>query len=298
MVFMEKQKSNLNQEVEVKFIPLDKSWIIRMGVLDILNGYKDTIKFLKRTDNLNGDLISLLRASEEWDASEIIHVGESGTLYRFLRFASWKLNLDKEFVLEGTLQSRDICEDPAIINWQLSDLLKLDKNTSQWASAAILLGNTQRVENPPHKLQLTYEAVEHWKSRRLKGEVWLPRCDVTILIQATSFVHFIRTGDMQFKAMQPEDYCFARAFELIDEADGKRQWPSLAGHESNRFVDMKQNLRCFEEGTVIESKDHRVVQAIAMLAKARRKEVKFAYPDSVNKSWPQFWEFISHYTYG
>ena len=48
------------------YIPLDKSWIIRMGVLDIIQGYDDITSFLDSQDNLGGDLKALRRVVESW----------------------------------------------------------------------------------------------------------------------------------------------------------------------------------------------------------------------------------------
>src|SRR3989344_2513848 len=122
----------MNENI-IEYIPLDKSWIIRMGVLDLLNGYDDTIEFLKKQYILNDDLQHLLIASQQWKESEYIDIGESATLYRFLKFASWKLNLYKKFRLKGTLQERKICDNKYILNWSLKELLTLDNGTSQWA---------------------------------------------------------------------------------------------------------------------------------------------------------------------
>ncbi|MBW2965828.1 hypothetical protein KY342_01850, partial [Candidatus Woesearchaeota archaeon] len=78
--------------VEKGFIPLDKSWIIRMGILDLLDKNEYTIKFLKeRFDESSDDLKALYNSSIDWRECKLIRIGESGTLYRFLRFASWKL---------------------------------------------------------------------------------------------------------------------------------------------------------------------------------------------------------------
>ncbi len=46
------------------------------------------------------------RASLQWISNEPIEVGESGTLYRFLKFASWKWSQKREFILNGTLKER------------------------------------------------------------------------------------------------------------------------------------------------------------------------------------------------
>lgn len=273
------------------YIPLDKSWIIRIGVLDLLNGYDDTVQSLNNQQGLGDDLKALRDASLSWKSGESINVGESATLYRFLRFASWKLGLDKKFILQGTLKNREICDNPQIVNDSLDELLKLDNGTSQWASAAVLLGNKEKIKNPPFKLQLTYEAMKHWQEQRKKGQGWLPRYDETILRQAEMFLKLLKKEKVEFIPQQAEDYCFARAFGFIDQQEGKRRWPNLAGHESNRLEEMEKALSEAKDGK-IASKDHRVVQAAAMWQKINNKEVLVEYPEVVNKSWPQFWKFL------
>ncbi len=167
------------------YIPLDKSWMIRIGVLDLFNGYKDSQKYLEQNyDKLGEDLQSLYKALVQWGSQESIDVGESATLYRFLRFASWKLGSQKNFIRSGTLAQRKICDDPDIINWPLYRLLTLDNGTSQWASASILSGSQEKIENPPYKIQLTYDAVKHWNDKRLNKLTWEPRYDETIFNQA------------------------------------------------------------------------------------------------------------------
>ena len=274
------------------YIPLDKSWIIRMGILDLLNGYDDTTQFIKKQEQLSDDLKALYRASLAWKSDEPIDVGESGTLYRFLRFASWKLDIDKEFILHGSLKQREICDNPEIVNYSLDELLKLDNGTSQWASASVLLGSKERIPNPPYKLRLSYEAVSHWKKQRKKGHHWEPRYDETILRQAIAFLELLKKGETSFIPQQPEDYCFARAFELITKEDGELRWPSLRGHESNRIAEMERVLCDTVVGKEINSRDHRIVQAIAMLRKVKGKDIKVKYPEVVKKSWPQFWKFL------
>src|SRR3989344_4471163 len=91
-----------NKEWE-KFLPLNKSWINRMGVLDMLHGYPEIHEFLSKQKDLGDDLLALKRAVDIWDTEMPIDVGESGTLYRILRFASWKLGLNKKFITRGTL---------------------------------------------------------------------------------------------------------------------------------------------------------------------------------------------------
>lgn len=275
-----------------KFIPLDKSWIIRMGVLDIVNGYDDIKKFLDKQSSLSDDLLALKRAYKKWRANTPIDVGESGTLYRLLQFASWKLSLRKKFIVRGTLKNRRITDDPKIVNLPLGKLLKLDHGTSQWASAAVLLGNKERVANPPFKLRITYQAVKHWQNQRAKGLSWKPRYDETLLRQAKIFLALLQKRKVKFIPKQAEDYCFARVFNFISKKDGEERWPSLKNHESNRIVEMEKVVKSAKSGKEIGSKDHRVIQAMVMWSEVNNVPVRVGYPGAVKKSWPEFWNFI------
>ncbi len=278
----------------LKYIPLDKSWIIRMGVLDILNGYNDIEKFLDKQKDLGDDLLALKRVSKTWNTNEPLDVGESGSLYRFMKFASWKLGLNKKFILRGTLKNRKINNNPDIVNWSQKKLLKLDNGTSQWANASALLGDKEKIKNPPYKLKLTYEAVSHWKRQRKNNKSWLPRYDETISNQAKTYLGLLKGKKTKFVPGQSEDFCFAYIFGFMTAKEGEKRWPSLKGHESNRIAEMKKVLKQAKNNRKITSKDHRVIQAIAMWARANRKDIKIAYPSAVNKSWPQFWNFIEN----
>ncbi len=288
-----KNKKLANYLIKKGYIPLDKSWIIRIGVLDLLNDYDTTTKFLEKQKELSDDLKALYNASLVWKSEILIDVRESATLYRFLKFASWKLGFNKKFILHGSLKKRRICNDKKIINYSLKKLLKLDNKTSQWASASILLGNKEKIINVPYKLGLTYEAVEHWKKQRGKGEFWKARYDETILAQAIAFLELLEKGKTSFVPKQQEDYCFARAFGFITKEQGESRWPSLRGHESNRIKEMEEMLQNVDIGKEICSKDHRVVQAIAMYTKSKNKEIKIKHPSCINKSWPQFYKFLN-----
>src|SRR3989344_1519136 len=220
------------------FLPPDKSWTIRMGVLDLLNKKPDTLRLLEKAPNLPTDLTALVRASKDWvEPRRPIHVGESGTLYRFLLFASWKLGTERTFVVERSLRHRKITLDPAIVTWSIKDLLKLDNETSQWASAAVLWDkDPEPVADPPPKLTLTYEAVRHWRARREKGECWDIRLDATIQKQMEALLKGLEERRMSLTPHHSEDYCFARAFNLVSPGEGIMLWPSLQSHESNRIM--------------------------------------------------------------
>jgi len=96
-----------------------------------------------------------------------------------------------------------------------------------------------------------------------------------------------------FIPTNPDDYCFARAFGIVSRKYGEKHWPMLKHHESNRLEEIEVALSQAQKDKVITSKDHRVIQAIAMLYKTKRKRVRFKYLKAVNKSWPQFWDFLT-----
>lgn len=274
----------MHKLIEQGYIPLDKSWIIRMGVLDLINNNDKVFNFLEKQDNLGGDLKSLHKALISWNKNEPIDVGESGTLYRFLKFVSWKLGLNKRFILKGTLEKRDICDNSEIINWSQEKLLKLDNGTSQWASASVLMGDKEKVDNAPFKLKLTYEAVENW------SKDWEIRYDKTILKQAITFLNLLKgKKNVGFILKQAESYCFARIFGFVSKEIGEKMFPSLKGHESNRIEEIEKQIKKEK----VDSKDHRVVQALAMYQKLNDKSNdNILYSSCVSKSWPQFWKFL------
>jgi hypothetical protein len=280
-----------------KFIPLDKSWINRMGVLDIVNGYSDIKDFLDKQSDLGDDLLALKRASELWDTDLSIDVGESGTLYRILQFISWKLNLNKKFITHGTLTERvkKMPNDPRIVNLSLRELRALSDDTSQRVTAAILLGNKEPIPKDfDYEIKFTtVEALAHWKKQRKAGLVWEPRYDETIQKQAEAFLELQKGSKPNFLPQHSEDYCFARVFGYMSKQEGEAKWSKLHGHESDRLEGMEKAINQAKEGKMIDSKDHRVVQAIAMWGVVNKKKLKFIYPEAVNKTWPKFWDFLA-----
>lgn len=275
-----------------EFLPLEKSWVIRMGLLDLIHG-RDQIKtFLDGQDNLGDDLLALKGVVRNWHTHKPLNVGESGTLYRFLLFVSWSLDLNKEFIISGTLKDRRVTHDSSITDLSQKELLKLDGRTSQWASAKALLGDQERLEDPPHLLAITYEALEHWNGRILKNLDWKPKLDRTIESQSDAFLELLEAGETSFSPAQAEDYCFARAFGLITKEEGEKRWPALRNHESDRIDSMEKELKRAGDDKPVLSRDHRVTQAIAMWAKLNKKDVQFEHPESVNKTWPLFWRFL------
>jgi hypothetical protein len=283
------------------YIPLDKSWIIRMGALDLLNGYKDIVIFLDKQENLGGDLNALNRIAKVWDSDEPWDVGESGTIYRLVFWNNLKTGKPREILTRGTLTLRckNMDSSQSMLCFNHEHLLILDNQTSQWATMAYLHGDRRKVKNPPFKLQVTYDAVEHWEQQRKKGKTWEARADPTLLAQASAFLRKLSGKQLDFNPEQAEDYCFARAFGILNAENGEKMFPSLIGHETNRIKEVEKAMDSYKKRAIIETDDHRVVQAIAMLIKtdthSSQEEVqsRFSNPGCVEKTWPKFWDFLA-----
>jgi hypothetical protein len=278
-----------------KFLPPDKSEAMRFGLLDIIHGSKRVESVLK-TPDMPEDLIALRRCAMAWRRGEVLDVGESGTLLRFLRFLVWKRGERRGFSMRGTLVDRPITDDPAIVSLSQRELLKLDDETTQWASAAALCGDPERLPDAPFKLLLTYDTIDRWRQIREQGQGrWELRTDETIARQAEVFVRALVDRDRRpFAPRQAEDFCFAYAFGYMDVDQARALWPNLKGHESNRLLEMPIALAQMRAGDPITSRDHRVVQAVAMRAAYDGPPPNFVHAECVGKSWPLFWNFMSY----
>jgi hypothetical protein len=274
--------------VEEGFIPLKKSEYMRKAALFALRkDYDPVIGFLEQQEKLPDDLISLKRAMQDLkQGKQEIYVGESGTLFRFLQFISWKYDLGKKFIKKGTLVDRKIYSNPDVVHMSAEQRLKLDKGTSQWESIAVICGSEERVPNPAHHLDLTYRMVDEWQKQGPSLEVVY---DDAILAQAETFLRLLKNEqEVDFLPGRAEDYCFARAFGYMTREQGK-MWSSLQGHETKRLDEMERAL----QQPAIDSLDHRVVQAVVMKKIMENKPYHVADSSVVKKSWPQFWEFIA-----
>jgi hypothetical protein len=277
----------------LNFIPLDKSWITRMGSLDIINGSISIESKLSSFKNVSDDLSALVSVSSNWRKGEILHVGESATLYRILQFASWKFNLNKQFTKEGSLLERVVISDPHIINLSQEELLKLDNGTTQWATASVICGDVERLKNAPSKLTETYNAVEEWYRCKSSGTEWTVRYDKTILEQVECFLTMLKGDKANFTPLCSDDFCFARAFDFITSEKGLEKWPSLVGHETNRINEMEKSLAQAFSGEIVDTLDHRVIQSVAMWGMINNKHPNFKHKNKVAKSWPDFFGFLN-----
>lgn len=120
----------------------------------------------------------------------------------------------------------------------------------------------------------------------------VPEGDETILRQAQAFRKILKSEEVRFIPQTANDYCFARIFGFITKKEGMELWPELNDHETDRIYEMEKTIEQIETDEPIDSKDDRVVQAAAMFQKLNNLPSTVEYPESVNKSWPQFWKFL------
>lgn len=254
-----------------------------LSVIDAIPNAADDVRVVR------GVIADLL------DEKTVVSVGESGTVYRIFQYLGWKHEWPVEFVKEGTLINRPMPEKDEVMQCASQrELLQLPGDTSQWATAAVLDGSKERMtEGVPFKLQITYDTWDEWHALYKEGESWSPRQDRTIAGQAQYFLRKLAQLPVnEFVVEQAEDFPFAHAFGLMSAQEGFERFPALVGHESNRIADTPEMIALMRRGETVVSKDHRVVQVVAMLAITEGLQAAFVYPGAVAKSWPNFWEFL------
>ncbi len=257
--------------------------MIRMGMLDLQANKTSVRAYLQdHKSELGDDLLALLRVQEGWGSDTPLDVGESGTLFRFVRYLQMLTQNNQQVMTHGTLKNRTLTDDKSILNLSIEELLALDSGTSQWASAAVLFTEVTfpKSSTVPYHLQMSVDAKRVW------GRGWKSRLDSTIARQAEAYVGWLQSGETNFTPVQSEDFPFAVAFGIMSIAEGEEKWPQLRNHETDRIAEMERLI----DSTVIDSLDHRVVQALAM--RYPNRQVSAVAKKAVNKTWPQFWQFL------
>lgn len=295
----------INEKI-AKFVPRDKGSTIRMVYLDLTQGYgpNHAINFLESKKDLSGDEKAALSVARSWEGNGPIDVLESRTMFIFLQFYFWKNKIAREILTRGTLTQRikEMEATEKVATWPLAKLLTLEGGTSQFASAAILLGNEEILPENPFYLQKTYNVRSYWLEQKQLGHFWIPQPDPTITVQIQEYINFLKTGKINIIPDRLGDcdlYCFLHSFGKITTEEGKKIWPQLCKHESNRFCEMELRREECLFGRIIHTRDHRVVSAYALLMQSMNLNlsvdairVSFIEPDCVNKAWPQFWNFV------
>ena len=281
------------------YVPLGKSEIIRLAFLDLLNGRpKDTVNFLEGQSDLSNDLK---------DTHKLLRDGytetESRTLKWLGKITTELSGIELEIRPIGTLVGRDTEFSRADAELPAAELIKKYNSSQPATGVAINLsvnGDFERYAAAPHHLAMTYKIIDHWRERRAAGKMWLPHYDVTINRQVAAFLGTLKTGVCSFipvEQMQPEDFCFAYSFGLVSVEQAKRLWPSLSGHESNRFEEMPRVMEAIRVGRKSPTRDHRAIMSGAWAAWVFYREMaEFEYPEAVAKSFPGFFKFMAEIT--
>lgn len=264
-------------------LPISKSWAIRMIFLDMLYGGSSNYSVIrsleKERDILANDIKCALDCAKTYINSETIYdVRDSGTVCRFLIYL---LDGQKYRLKKGIqLAKRKILSPRNISQMSIEKLLSL--GSTQYASAALLKG-VKPIKSLPQKCQLSLEARKTYFQNKGK---WIPKKDEAITRQIK---HFQKGG--KFVPQLAEDYCYARAFDLITKEQGQKKWPELENHECNRLIVMEEALKDLNKSVDVHD-DHRVVMAIALKQKSLGLPVRVNNKKCVAKSWPEFWEWL------
>lgn len=308
-----KDREIYNEEFR-KYIPLDKSFIIRVVLLDLTRGYReDSVRFFKNNKMpLSDDIITVGGIVRDWPAWKFwkdFDGRDSASATRHLQFYLWQTGSRRKIRKNEGLQKRNLTNNPDIVNWPIKELMKLEYGTSQWASAAALFRDKEKVleemrdvEEVPFKLDLTVHTRNYWEGNEASGWGWEPRLDMTIARQMKAYVEFLKYGGAHFKCRQSEDVPFAAILCDYDLEKAKDEYPSLKGHESDRIPEIRKTIKQLEQGLCVDSKDHRIISAAAMRQSLYGKSISVKYPEYISKAWPveQFLGFMNYCrkTYG
>jgi len=266
-------------------LPLEKSWYARLGIQDLIAGRESTVSTLTQHEATLSDDLRVIRDTSGLilDGQTTIHVGEGGTWARVLAFASAKYGWGLRLVKSGTLTDRPDDFQPHLVDAPLSELLRLNKGSSQLASAAVLCGSDEPMPaNAPYHLQMSYEAREYWQTH-LSNSTWEVRRDNTYRRQAIAWIGWLASGQFEFEPIQPEDYPISRVFNVMDLRDAHRRgWESLAGHESNRFDDLEKAITQVSQCEAVDLRDHRPLIALDW---RHGEYVRILHRDAIGKSW-------------
>lgn len=283
-----------------RYVPVSKSVAIRAIMLDLATDRRDVPSVTDVIGNiadLPDDVIAAVKLSEDLKAGRnVVSVGESGTLYRFLIYWARKNKRLIEFTTSGTLRNREITIPDNLLDLSYDELLALDNGTSQWASAAMICGKQYEltlIGKSPF-LAITLNTMLAYKRAMPyeRGPYSILTPDMTFVRQFDHYERVMNNPGLKFVPVSSEDFCYAVAMGA-DVEELLERFPSVIHHESNRYEAMKLLAVAGPvPNSIHNSKDHRVIMAAAM--KYGVGPNLFTYPQCVSKSCPRFWEFMKY----
>ena len=281
-------------------LPLDKSWIKCLTLLEIRGGFDGKIRrFLNNfpEDEMSDDVKA---------CRDLLNAWNNKNYYLPVRnFRSLAVGL------EAIMRTKKEIKYEMLMGSQLKKRKLHDENSSQGISAMILCGKLENVIKEfrivnPYKLNhhnrvafealVSYETEKDFKTYDISKSIY--KEDKTLMKQFDFFINKLQGNDIELKIDSAEDVPLAVAFGLMDLKTAEEKYPQLRNHETDRIEEMKNN---FDSGVCI-SIDHRIVMARSMIDVINGKlpDRLIAYPKSTNKSFPKFWNYIKEVinTYG
>ncbi len=267
-------------------LPPEKSWYANLGYLALVEGNPIVIESLRSYGVLlSRDTMDMCASSEQiLGGGREITVGEGGAWARKLAYGNAKFGWGLTIIKHGTLVGRPDEFMPELVDATVADLRKLNKGSSQLASAAVLSGNDEpEPDDAPYHLSMAYEARDFWEQWP-KNQLLPLRRDATLRRQTLSWLNWRRTGTFLLDLVQPEDYPIGRVFGVITPEQAlERGWGSLEGHESSRFFSVDDSIDLVAQGLPVPYADHRILQALRF---RHGWWPRFDHVDAISKSWP------------
>jgi hypothetical protein len=267
-------------------LPPEKSWYANLGYQALIAGSSLVVDSLRSYGVLlSRDTIDMCVSSEQILRGETeIQVGEGGAWARRLTYGNAKYGWGLTIVKGGTLVDRPDDFTPDMVDAPISELRKLNKGSSQLASAAVLSGNDEPLPNDaPYHLRMAYEARDFW-DQCPKDQLLPLRRDATLRRHTLAWLGWRMTNEFILELIQPEDYAIARVFGTTtpEEAE-KLGWGSLEGHESSRFLSVDDSIDLVAQGLPVPYADHRILQALRF---RHGWTPRFKHVKAIGKSWP------------
>lgn len=267
-------------------LPVEKSWYGNLAFQALIEGNSLVIKSIQSYGLLlPRDVINVCNSSEQILRGETeIYVGEGGAWARKLAYGNAKFGWGLTIVKDGTLVGRPDEFKPEMVDASVDELRRLNKGSSQLASAAVLTGSTDAMpDDASYHLQMAYEARDFWADWP-KDQLIPLRRDRTLRRQTLSALGYMMTGEIDFIPIQVEDYPFARVFGVMTAADAvARGWGNLEGHESSRLITTDEAIEMVEQGVSVPFADHRLLQPLRFKYGA---DARFDHVEAISKSWP------------
>ena len=254
-------------------IPYDKYWLFGLGILDMLHDYDDIYSFLElNTNNLTTDLYDFKFTVIDWYSNlSIIYIGKSFALFNILSFIITKLNRNKLLYYDNTII--DNTNTLPFSNYTQQQLLDIN---IYWCIALILLGDPIRLSNPPIKIDIIYQAYQHWKEKRSIGEYWIEKKNIYIQNLFDYFLHL-----------------YHNSIPINIEIELPKMLKLIHYNQNYQNTTKIQLLVQQYNNGIIDIKDSKLIECIILISILSKKKITITYPELVKKNWNKFWIYFT-----